>query len=75
MNAILTCGLPCICTEIIYFYFKLTMIILLISFAAAQPNVYLDLSVSAYPPLSPRSPNATSPTFVSFDPNQTSFNF
>ena len=46
-----------------------------ISLAAAQPNVYLDLSVSAYPPLSPRSPNATSPTFVSFDLNQTSFNF
>ena len=51
------------------------MIVLLISLAAAQPNVYLDLSVSAYPPLSPRSPNATSPTFVSFDPNQTYFNF
>jgi len=41
-------------------------------YAAAQPNVYLDLSVSAYPA---HSPTTTSPAFVAVDRNHTSFAF
>ena len=43
-----------------------------VSIAAAQPNVYLDLSVSAYPA---HSPTTTSPAFVAVDRNHTSFAF